>query len=50
MILYEGDGFKIIDDDGIEVFQINTPSREITYSFLKDAIDEYERNKKESPK
>jgi len=43
--LYKGEGFEILDDDGIEVFKIDTESSEITYSFLVDAIAEYEATK-----
>ena len=47
-VLYKGDGFKIIDVDGETVFKIASEASEITYSFLKDAIDEYERYKSKS--
>ena len=46
--LYEGEGFQIIDVDGETVFSINSEAREISYSFLKNAIDEYERYKSKS--
>jgi len=41
-VLYEGEGFQIVMVDGETVFKINSPASEITYSFLKGAIDEYE--------
>ena len=44
-ILYEGEGFQIIEVDGETVFKIASEASEITYSFLKDAIEEYERFK-----
>lgn len=47
-VLYEGEAFKIIDVDGETVFKLDSEASEITYSFLKDAIDEYERYKSKS--
>ena len=44
-VLYEGDDFKIIEDDGAEVFDIPIYTSQFTYSFIKGAVEEYERFK-----
>lgn len=44
-VLYEGEEFKIIEDDGVEVFDIPIYTDQFSYSFLKGAVEEYERFK-----
>ena len=42
MVLYEGEGFKIIGDGDEVVFKIENEVSEINYGFLLNAVTEYE--------